>query len=99
MLCIAVLLSAVFWVSIWTGTSRTDMQLCGKSAAPRRCEPTGRRRAPPDDRLREKFNTYRFAGHREKVIDLLTRMTRVSVRTQEIVGEMRKASPLAKEKE
>ena len=39
--------------------------------------------------FREKFDTYRFADHKEKVIDLLMRVTRVSVETQEIVGQMR----------
>jgi predicted helicase len=39
--------------------------------------------------IRERFNTYRFADHKEKVIDLLARVTRVSVETMEIVNEMR----------
>lgn len=38
---------------------------------------------------REKFNTYRFAGHKETVIDLLRRVTRVSVETMKIVELMR----------
>jgi len=41
--------------------------------------------------IREKFNTYRFADYKEKVIDLIARVTRVSVETQRIVGEMRRA--------
>jgi predicted helicase len=40
--------------------------------------------------IREKFNTYRFADHKEKVIDLLMRVTRVSVETMEIVDAMKK---------
>ena len=44
---------------------------------------------PKDPTIREKFNTYRFADYKEKVIDLLARVTRVSVATQEIVGAMR----------
>ncbi len=40
--------------------------------------------------FREKFNTYRFADHKEKVIDLLMRVTRVSVETVAIVEEMRR---------
>jgi len=40
--------------------------------------------------LREKFNTYRFADNKEKVIDLLGRVTSVSVETQRIVEEMKK---------
>lgn len=45
---------------------------------------------PRDATIREKFDTYRFADHKEKVIDLLLRVTRVSVETQAIVGAMRK---------
>ena len=44
---------------------------------------------PKDPTIREKFNTYRFADHKEKVIDLLARVTRVSVDTQRIVETMR----------
>ncbi len=47
---------------------------------------------PKDPTIREKFNTYRFADYKDKVIDLLARVTRVSVRTQEIVAAMREAS-------
>ncbi len=47
---------------------------------------------PKDPTIREKFNTYRFADYKEKVIDLLARVTTVSVETQKIVEEMRKAS-------
>ncbi len=43
-----------------------------------------------DPTIREKFNTYRFADHKEKVIDLLMRVTRVSVETMEIVEAMKK---------
>jgi predicted helicase len=38
-------------------------------------------KTPKDPTIREKFNTYRFADHKEKVIDLLKRVTRVSVET------------------
>lgn len=44
---------------------------------------------PKDPTIRAKFDTYRFADHKEKVIDLLTRVTRVSVETQTIVDAMR----------
>ena len=47
---------------------------------------------PKDPTIREKFDTYRFADHKEKVIDLLTRVTRVSVETQAIVEAMGKAA-------
>jgi predicted helicase len=45
---------------------------------------------PKDPTIREKFNTYRFADYKEKVIDLLARVTRVSVETMEIVEAMKK---------
>jgi predicted helicase len=42
-----------------------------------------------DSTIRAKFNTYRFADHTEKVIDLLMRVSRVSVETMEIVEAMK----------
>lgn len=47
---------------------------------------------PKDPTIREKFDTYRFADYKEKVIDLLMRVTRVSVETQATVEAMRKAA-------
>jgi predicted helicase len=46
-------------------------------------------KTPKDPTIREKFNTYRFLDHKEKVIDLLMRVTRVSVETMKIVEAMR----------
>ena len=46
-------------------------------------------RTPKDPTIRERFNTYRFADHKEKVVDLLARVTRVSVETVAIVEAMR----------
>jgi predicted helicase len=43
---------------------------------------------PKDPTIAEKFNTYRFADYKEKVIDLLMRVCSVSVETMRIVGEM-----------
>jgi len=43
---------------------------------------------PSDPTIAEKFNTYRFADYKEKVIDLLQRVCTVSVRTMEILKEM-----------
>ena len=43
-----------------------------------------------DPTIAEKFNTYRFADHKEKVIDLLKRVTTVSVETMNIIYEMEK---------
>lgn len=48
-------------------------------------------KTPKDPTIREKFNTYRFADHKERVVDLLRRVTTVSVRTMEIVDAMRAA--------
>jgi len=47
-------------------------------------------KTPKDPTIREKFNTYRFADHKEKVVDLLKRVTRVSVETMKIVEAMGK---------
>jgi predicted helicase len=46
---------------------------------------------PKDPTIREKFDTYRFADYKEKVIDLLMRVTTVSVETQAIVQAMKSA--------
>ncbi len=43
---------------------------------------------PKDPTIAEKFNTYRFAEYKERVIDLLQRVCTVSVRTMEIVDSM-----------
>ena len=48
-------------------------------------------KTPKDPTIREKFNTYRFADHKEKVADLIARVTRVSVDTGEIVAAMQAA--------
>jgi predicted helicase len=45
---------------------------------------------PKDPTIRERFNTYRFADHKEKVVDLLMRVTRVSVETVAITEAMRR---------
>ena len=45
-------------------------------------------RKPRDPTIAEKFNTYRFADYKERVIDLLKRVCTVSVRTMEIVDDM-----------
>jgi predicted helicase len=42
-----------------------------------------------DPTIREKFDTYRFADYKEKVIDLFTRVTRVSVETQATISAMK----------
>ncbi len=45
---------------------------------------------PSDPTIAEKFNTYRFADYKDKVIDLLKRVCTVSVETVAIVREMEK---------
>ncbi|MBX3581471.1 MAG: N-6 DNA methylase [Rhizobiaceae bacterium] len=48
-------------------------------------------KTPKDPTIREKFNTYRFANYKEKVVDLLSRVTRVSVETVAITEAMKEA--------
>ncbi len=48
-------------------------------------------KTPKDPTIRARFNTYRFADHKEKVIDLLMRVTQVSVETLNIVTRMKAA--------
>lgn len=45
---------------------------------------------PKDPTIAEKFNTYKFADYKDKVIDLLKRVCTVSVKTMEIVNQMEK---------
>ena len=54
-------------------------------------------KAPRDPTICEKFNAYRFADYKEKVVDLLMRVTRVSVETMEIVEAMREAKRVGRE--
>lgn len=44
---------------------------------------------PKDPSIREQFDTYHFADHKEKVIDLLQRVTTVSVETVRITEVMK----------
>jgi predicted helicase len=46
-------------------------------------------KTPKDPTIREKFNTYRFADYKEQAIDLLRRVTTVSVKTMEIIDAMK----------
>jgi predicted helicase len=48
-------------------------------------------KTPRDPTVAAKFNTYRFADHKEKVIDLLGRVVAISVETVAIVDAMRTA--------
>lgn len=45
-------------------------------------------KTPRDPTIREKFYTYRFADYKVEVIDLITRVTRVSVKAMQIVESM-----------
>ena len=47
---------------------------------------------PKDPTIREKFDTYRFADYKEKVVDLLARVTTVSVETERITQAMKAAA-------
>lgn len=49
-------------------------------------------RKPKDPTIRAKFDTYRFADHKERVIDLLARVVRVSVETLRIVQAVKGAT-------
>ena len=46
---------------------------------------------PKDPTIREKFDTYRFADHKERVVSLLARVATVSVQTMGIVQAMQAA--------
>jgi predicted helicase len=48
---------------------------------------------PKDPTIREKFDTYRFADYKDHVIDLLKRVTTVSVETVRITKEMTALNP------
>jgi predicted helicase len=45
-------------------------------------------KTPKDPTIREKFNIYKFADYKEKVIDLILRVCTVSVETMKIIKEM-----------
>ena len=45
---------------------------------------------PKDKTIAEKFNTYRFADYKEHVIELLQKVTTVSIETMSIIREMEK---------
>ena len=51
-------------------------------------------RTPRDPTIREHFNTYRFADHKEHVIDLLKRVCTVSVETVRIVNQLAEISDI-----
>jgi hypothetical protein len=48
-------------------------------------------KTPKDPTIREKFNTYRFADHKDHVIDLIARVTTVSVETMEVIEAVKLA--------
>ena len=47
---------------------------------------------PKDPTISEMFNTYRFADYKTHVIDLLKRVCTISIKTMDIIEEMRKVS-------
>jgi predicted helicase len=47
-------------------------------------------KTPKDPTIREKFNTYRFADHKEQVIELLAKVCRVSVDTVALLEQIEK---------
>lgn len=44
---------------------------------------------PSDPTIAERFDTYRFADYKEQVIDLLERVTTVSVETMRILEKLK----------
>ena len=46
-------------------------------------------KTPRDPTIREKFNTYRFADYKDDVINLIRRVTTVSVETMAVTDAMR----------
>jgi predicted helicase len=52
---------------------------------------------PKDPTIAARFNTYRFKDYKEKVADLLARVTRVSVETMNIVEKMKTANRTERE--
>jgi predicted helicase len=44
---------------------------------------------PKDPTIAERFNTYRFTDYKEQVIQLLMRVCTVSVKTVEIIRQMK----------
>ena len=54
---------------------------------------------PSDPTIAQKFNTYRFADHKEKVIDLLKRVTRVSVGSMAVEWQWKEPSDNEQERE
>ena len=52
-------------------------------------------RKPRDPTIRERFNTYRFADHKEHVVDLLKRVCTVSVETVRIVEQLGEMSDIS----
>jgi predicted helicase len=49
-------------------------------------------KAPKDLTVREQFNSYRFADYKESVIDLLKKVTTVSLETAQIIHAMKKTA-------
>ncbi|HEY0429730.1 MAG TPA: type ISP restriction/modification enzyme [Pyrinomonadaceae bacterium] len=47
-------------------------------------------RRPKDATIAGRFNTYKFEDYKDEVIDLLKKVTNVSVRTMEIINQMPK---------
>ena len=56
-------------------------------------------RTPRDPTIRKRFNTYRFADHKERVIDLLQRVCTVSVETVRIVSQLNSLTSIEPEDE
>ena len=60
----------------------------GSRSAPEWVLDQYKERKPRDPTIRERFSSYRFSDHKEKVIGLLGRVCRVRVETMEVVDGM-----------
>jgi predicted helicase len=47
---------------------------------------------PNDPTIREKFDTYQFADYKEEIIELLARLTTISIETLRVARAMEKAA-------
>jgi predicted helicase len=51
---------------------------------------------PKDSTIAEKFNNYRFSDYKEQAIDLLMRVTTVSIETMKIINQMNIRNPISR---
>ena len=80
----------------WPASRPRPGTIASAAARPSNGSSTSTRRSKPrDPTIRERFNTYRFADYKERVIDLLGRVCSVSVQTVHIVNHLGDRSAIA----